>query len=294
MKQAASGSYEIIETTGPGDAMRIAREHPLPGNPDETVFVAAGGDGTCSEVANGLILREADPAKRPLYGVLPVGRGNDFAYNCGVGEDLEAALQLLVTASTVPLDAGLVIGENFPTTDTSPGRYFVNGVGIGFDTKVGFAAAKMKIQTGFSYALGAIVTIARWEEDPLLELQYGEDKVTEPLAIVSVMNGIRMGGSFHMTPKAKMDDGVFDICAIKHPSSRRRLIRIVAKYPSGKQIFLKEAIYGKAADVHIKALKGGMAAHADGETVCTEGTELTLKCLPHALRLISAGTGGAP
>jgi diacylglycerol kinase family enzyme len=102
------------------------------------------------------------------------------------------------------------------------------------------------------------------------------------------MNGRRMGGSFYMGPKALMDDGALDICIIRHPAGRLRLIQVVLQYPKGAQEKCEETIMGRGMLFHLKALEGGMAAHCDGETVCLDGKELTVKCLPGALRLIGA------
>jgi YegS/Rv2252/BmrU family lipid kinase len=286
-----SVSFKVLETTGPGNAITLVHDYPF--TPDDIV-VAAGGDGTCNEVVNGLLTRQ-DRNALPRFAVLPVGRGNDFSYNCGMGDNLEAALDILCKGKAGPLDAGRVTGGNFPN-----GRFFINGVGIGFDAKVGFAAAKLKLQSGITYALGALITIAQFEQSPTLEIQYGNrpetggklETVTDPLAIVSIMNGRRMGGIFMMAPKAEIDDGAFDICSIRHPKSRRRLIYLVSKYPHGKQIYQKETFTSRAEFFHIKALEGSMAAHCDGETVCTEGKELTMECLPHALMLIRPDAAG--
>jgi YegS/Rv2252/BmrU family lipid kinase len=270
--------FEIILTKGPGDAIEIARSLPLAEN---DAAVAAGGDGTCNEVANGLLTRKNPPPKPPVFGVLPIGRGNDFASTPGISEDPEAALEILLRGNIRPLDAGMVKGGFFPE-----GRYFVNGVGIGFDTKVGFAAAKMKIKSGLAYAAGALVTIARYEASPLLRIRYDDKEETLPAAIVSIMNGRRMGGSFFMGPDALLDDGAFDICFVRHPAGRLRLISIVLRYPKGTQGECEETRTGRASRFQLTAIEGGMAAHCDGETVCYEGKELEITCIPGALGLI--------
>lgn len=272
-------NFEIILTGGPGDALEIAKNCP-----PLDVAVAAGGDGTCNEVVNGLLTRQGASAGPPLFGLLPIGRGNDFSSSAGIPEDLEKALEILIQKKARPLDAGFVKGGFFPE-----GRYFINGIGIGFDTKVGFEAAKMKrIQSSLAYALGAIITVARYEASPLLNIRYDDQELTLPAAIVSIMNGRRMGGSFYMGPHAVLDDGALDICVIRHPVSRRRLIQIVLQYPKGAQGACEEAHMGRGSRFHLTALEGGMAAHCDGETVCLDGKELTVSCLPGALGLIGA------
>ncbi|MDR1099060.1 MAG: diacylglycerol kinase family lipid kinase [Treponema sp.] len=272
-------NFEIILTTGPGDALEIARNCP-PGD----AVIAAGGDGTCNEVVNGLLTRQKPPPEPPFFGLLPIGRGNDFSCTAQIPPEPVKALDILLQKKSRPLDAGFVKGGFFPE-----GRYFVNGLGIGFDAKVGFEAAKMKkIHSSLSYALGAIITVARYETPPVIQIKYDGKETTNPSAIVSIMNGRRMGGTFFMGPNALLDDGLLDICIIRHPKSRLRLIQIVLKYPKGAQAECEETFMDRGAHLHLKALTGGMAAHCDGETVCLDGKELEVSCLPGVLRLIGA------
>ncbi|MDR1588179.1 MAG: diacylglycerol kinase family lipid kinase [Treponema sp.] len=274
-----SRNFEIIFTKRQGDALEIVRNLPIA---EGDITVAAGGDGTCNEVVNGLLTRKPAPDNPPILGLLPIGRGNDFSSTPGIPEDPEKALEILLQGKTRPLDVGFVRGGFFPE-----GRYFVNGVGIGFDTKVGFEAAKMKhIHSGFAYALGAFLTIMRYEDAPELQIRYGDKEETLPAVIVSVMNGRRMGGSFFMGPNALLDDGELDICFIRRPPTRLKLIDVVLHYPKGTQAECEGAYAGRASTFHLKALKGGMAAHCDGETLCYEGRELEISCVPGLLRLI--------
>jgi len=270
--------YEIYLTKGVGDALKVAREFPIGEN---DVTVAAGGDGTCNEVVNGLLLRRCPTP--PVFGILPIGRGNDFSATPKIPQDVEKALQLLTTGNAKPLDAGLVIGGFFPE-----GRYFINGIGIGFDTKVGFEAAKLKIKSGISYAIGALIMLIRYEPSPVLHIRYDDNEVTLPAVLVSVVNGRRMGGSFYMGPNAVLDDGLLDICYVQHQKSRSALLKIMSHYTNGTQGECKGVTFGRGKTFHLKALEGGMAAHCDGETVCYEGKELVITCVPNALCLIEA------
>ena len=272
-------NFDLILTSGPGDAIDIARKLALS---KDDITVAAGGDGTCNEVINGLLARKN--SSPPVLGVLPIGRGNDFSSTPQIPNDCVKAMEILINRKIRPLDAGFVKGGFF-----SDGRYFINGVGIGFDTKVGFDAAKMKhVKSGLAYAFGAIINIVRYDPSPLIQIQYDNNEVTLPAAIVSIMNGRRMGGIFFMGPNAVLDDGLLDICSIRRPASRMRLIKVVSCYTKGTQIFCKEAVTGRAVNIRLKALEGGMAAHCDGETICYDGKELEISCKPQALRLIGA------
>ena len=276
--------FEILLTKGPGDAAHpagaadIVRNLPLA---EGDAVVAAGGDGTCNEVVNGLFARS--PSSPPLIGVLPVGRGNDFSSALGIPGDVEKALEILVAGKIRPLDAGFVKGGRFPD-----GRYFVNVVGIGFDTKVVFEAAKLKIKNDISYALGALINVIRYDPSPVLRIRCDENEITIPTLIVSFANGRRMGGIFHMSPDALLDDGLLDFCAAEHRSSRLKLLQIVYRYTRATHTSLEGMHTGRAVHFHLEALEGGMAAHCDGETVCENGKELEITCIPGALRVIGA------
>jgi len=271
--------YEIITTNAPGHAIEIAQNINL-NNDDLTV--AAGGDGTCNEVINGLLTRKQKNTAAPLFGIIPIGRGNDFSYTPGIPGDIKLALDCLVNGQIKPLDAGFVKGEFFPD-----GRYFINGVGIGFDTKVGFEAAKMKIKSGFSYMIGAVKMLIRFEKSPVIKINFDEKEVTLAAVLVSIVNGRRMGGSFYMGPNALLDDGLLDICYVQHQEKRGKLLKIFSHYTKGTQINCEGVKMDKGVKFHLTALAGSLAAHCDGETICYEGKELDIICFPAALRIMT-------
>jgi len=271
-------NYAIMMTNAVGEALNMARDLPIG---DNDAVIAAGGDGTCNEVINGLLLRKMPSP--PIFGLLPIGRGNDFSATPGIPQDIEKALQLLIEGKTRTLDAGFVKGGFFPD-----GRYFINGIGIGFDTKVGFEAAKMKIKSGITYVIGALKMVIRYEPSPILQIKFDGNEVTLPAVLVSIVNGRRMGGSFYMGPNAELDDGLLDICYVEHQKSRIDLMKILSHYTKGTQGKCKGVTFNRGLNFRLTALEGGMAAHCDGETICYEGKELEITCIPGALKLIGA------
>jgi YegS/Rv2252/BmrU family lipid kinase len=269
-------AYHIALTTCPGDAINIVRDYSLePG----TAVIAAGGDGTCNEVVNGLLTRgHTEP---PVFGVLPIGRGNDFASSVPVPGNYIKALDIIIRGNTRPMDAGFVKGGFFPE-----GRYFVNGLGIGFDTQVGLEAAKMKkVHSSLAYVLGAVLTVARFKPSPVLKVSWAGEEHILPALQLSLMNGRRMGGTFFMGPKAQLDDGMLDICVVEH-RTRRQVVNIIFHYTRGTQEDCPGVIMGRGMEFNLRALEGGMIAHSDGETVCLDGKALTVSCRAKALALI--------
>ncbi|HPE90365.1 MAG TPA: diacylglycerol kinase family protein [Spirochaetia bacterium] len=126
------------------------------------VVVAAGGDGTVNEVVNGLMAAKAAGKAVPVLAAFSVGRGNDFAYGADLPGALEECVAVLARGEKRAMDVGVVRGGDYPA-----GKYFANGIGVGFDTIVGLEAAKMKRVHGFmAYVLGALKTFALFPDAP--------------------------------------------------------------------------------------------------------------------------------
>lgn len=273
--------FDVARTGKPWHAAELAQQAVVEGY---DVVVAVGGDGTSNEVLNGLMLaKQADEARQVCMGIIGVGRGNDFAFGLGIPQGVEAGCQVLGLDYRRTMDVGRAIGGLYPQ-----GRYFGNGVGIGFDAVVGFEALKMKWLSGFpSYIVATLKTVFLYFQAPLVRIEYDEQVLELPALLVSIMNGRRMGGGFLMAPEGVPDDGQFDLC-IARQVSRARVFSLIPRFMAGTQGTQAEITTARAKHVEITALAGALPAHADGETLCTEGQQLTLDLLPGQVEIISA------
>jgi diacylglycerol kinase (ATP) len=275
-------SYELVVTERRGHAIGLASQAARQGIP---VVVAVGGDGTANEVLNGLMQAKEELGAARIHtamGILSVGRGNDFAYGMGVPTDLEAGVAALARGSRQHVDVGRVAGGDFPA-----GRYFGNGVGIGFDAVVGFEAAKMKRLRGFlNYVVAAIKTIYLYYHAPQVHITTDLTTFELPALMVSIMNGRRMGGGFMMAPESRVDDGLLDYC-IAAQVSKARIFALIPHFIKGDQASQPSIQMGRTRAISVTALKGSLPAHADGETLCTQGEKLELAIVPEALEMVS-------
>ena len=271
--------YDIILTEYPGHAISLAEEA---GSNGYTGVVAVGGDGTANEVINGLMNALNAGKLTSSLAVFPVGRGNDFSYGMGIPQDVEAACKLLVEGKTRKIDIGFVKGGDYPE-----GRYFGNGVGIGFDTIVGFEAAKLpSFISGIpAYLIAAIKTIFLYFNAPLLKVDMDGEVLEQPCLLVSLMNGRRMGGSFMFAPGSESDDGLLNLCIAKQVT-RIQVLGLFPKVMSGTQQDHFAIKMPTAQNVKITALSGSLPVHADGETICEAGEELEVSVLKQRLELI--------
>ncbi len=271
--------YDLIETEFPGHAISLAAEA---GSNGYDVVVAVGGDGTSNEVINGLMEAANQNRLTADLGVLPVGRGNDFSYGMGIPADLDEAINRLVDGKVRKIDIGLVKGGDYPQ-----GRYFGNGIGIGFDTIVGFEAAKLpSFISGIpAYLIAAVKTIFLFFNAPLLRLDIDGEIVEQPCLLVSVMNGKRMGGSFMFAPDSASDDGLFNLC-IAHQVTRLQVLGLFPKVMSGTQRDHPAIKMPSGKHIKVEALNGSLPVHADGETICEAGHSLDVTVLKQQLGMI--------
>jgi YegS/Rv2252/BmrU family lipid kinase len=271
--------FDLVRTEKPWNAVALAQQAVADGF---DVVVAAGGDGTANEVINGLMSAKVSGIGTAVMGVLPVGRGNDFAFSMGIPTDIETGCQILVQNHQRSVDVGRVTGGLFPD-----GRYFGNGLGIGFDAVVGFEAAKMKRLHGFaSYVVAALKTIFLYFRAPMMRIEFDDHEITIPALMVSAMNGTRQGGGFMMAPNGSPYDGLFDVC-IAHQVSRPQMFVLIQRFLAGTAENHDAIQIIRSSKVAITALEHALPAHGDGETICTDGTELTIELLPRQLEVVT-------
>jgi len=280
--------FDLVRTERPWHAAELAREAATAGYDG---VIAASGDGTANEVLNGLMWAktltsnsspcEGEGGRGCAMGILCVGRGNDFAYGMGIPTSLEAGCQVLAQGYRRVVDVGRVVGGLYPE-----GRYFGNGIGIGFDAVVGFEAVKMTHLSGFlSYIVAVLKTVFLYYKAPLVALEYDGQTTTLPALMVSVMNGRRMGGGFMMAPEGKPDDGLLDLC-IARQVSRARIFALVPHFMRGTQATQEPIQTGRTRRIVATAIEGVLPAHADGETLCTDGKRLEIELLPGQIEFI--------
>lgn len=276
--------YHLARTERPWHAAELAEQAAREGY---DVIVSASGDGTLNETLNGLMRARQAGFNHAALGVIAIGTGNDFAGGVGIPADFERSLSILLSNKRRKIDVGLVKGGDYPQ-----GRYFGNGIGIGFDAAVGFAALKVRFLRGLpAYLIGAIQTVFFYYTPPRLRIELDGEPIEQYSLMVSIMNGYRMGGGFRMAPHSRPDDGLFDLC-IAEQASKLRIFQLIPMFIQGRQEGQPEIKMRRARQVRVTALEGDFPAHADGETLCTNGKELMVELHAGELEVV-CGAGSA-
>ncbi len=258
-----------VPTIAPGDATRLAEEQARHG---ATRILVVGGDGTCSEVAEG-ILRSGKPVE---MGPLPGGTGNDFLLSLGV-RTLEEAAARIARGEPRLLDAGMARWE------AGQSRGFLGVFGTGFMAKVcDLANRRYKWAGARSYSLAVFPEVARLASPATRLVLDGRDE-SGPYALVAVCNVSRMGGGMLIAPDASPEDGLFDVIALRQVG-RARLLRLFPLLFSGRHVGRPEVLVARARKVEIAPAEPSPLL-GDGEVYGRTPVEVEL--LPRALRVLA-------
>lgn len=216
-------------------------------------ILAAGGDGTIMEVANGYIQNPFD--KKPPLGILPIGTGNAFIRDLGykTGE-IKEVIENLNPKNTKWIDAGIAQNGSAPF-------YFFNIIGVGFTSDVTVTAQKFKWLGNFAYTIGIFYrALALKTEATIIEI---DGKRLELDTLFVEVSNTRYTSNFLMAPAASFEDGLLDITILKKMNTFQ-LMKSFPKILTGEHIHLKEVISLQGKDIKIST-KNSKAVSPDGE-----------------------------
>jgi len=231
------GDVVIRYTARRGHARDLAADATRDGH---RLIVAVGGDGTFSEIANGVLatVEAGQVAEQPAVGLLNVGTGGDFRRSLGIGEGFECCLDALASGRERWIDVGRA---SFRGHEGAPvGQYFVNVLSAGLGGLVDRYIETMPSFIGgrAGYYLAALRAVLVSRERPL-EARVtwrGEsrDQVI-PAYLVAVCNGRWFGGGMDVAPMALPDDGRLEVITITAPSKPYLADRVRGVY-SGRHL----------------------------------------------------------
>ncbi|MDE0154581.1 MAG: diacylglycerol kinase family lipid kinase [Gammaproteobacteria bacterium] len=266
-----SGSQgQLTFTSASGDARRFAQEAVSDGI---RFVIACGGDGTLHEVVNGIAT-----VPDVTLGVLPCGRGNDFAATVGVPLKPKAAIATLLSGAAIRVDLGCCYRQ--PAT----GSYFTTIATCGYDTEVSRRAAKgTPLFAGTaSYAYAAVETLFYYE--PAFVRLEGDFGVYEgPLLLAATGITSRYGGGFQILPNARIDDGLFDVCIIR-PVSSLTVLRLLPALFWGGHVSHPAVSMHQTRTLRIET-DTPMLLYADGEPMCE--TPATIEIIKEGLSVMA-------
>jgi len=260
-------SWEIVETRSSGEATEIASRAAKRGT---TIVAAAGGDGTLSEVLNGVIGSNA------CLALLPLGTGNDFARSVGLHDNLPRAVFTLFQGQPRSIDVGVAAG-----------RHFLNVSGCGFDAVVADRAnhGPKWLSGAVAYLWAVLGELARYRAAEFTLEVDGKVRTLRAM-MCSVANAQTYGGGMRIAPDAQLDDGLFDLCLLSETSK----IEFILAFPRvfrGTHTTHPKIEMLRASKVRIETTPP-LPLLVDGEICGTTPVEFTI--LPRAIQFLFPAT----
>lgn len=257
-------------TRAPGHATELAFEAVAKGT---EAVVAAGGDGTICEVAEGL-----HHAGSGVLGILPLGTGNDTARTLGVPRTLAGAVAALRQPQIREVDL-MQVGP----------RVVVNAVGLGMLGAINVRAASLKKVRGLgAYLAAAVHTLFRYQP-PTVEVHTGSFRYRGPMTILAIHNGPTTGGGFRLAPGAVPDDGQLEACLVEGVGVVGRIPRLLAalrgrlhRWPKSHFLRFRRLCF---------SCQEPLDMHLDGNPWLSPAGELEVTVLPRALQVLLPARG---
>ena len=254
--------YDILYTKYAGHGTELAQEAV---RKSYDIVVVSGGDGTLNEIAKALVGSET------LLGIIPVGSGNGLAHHLKIPINPIQAIEVINKTKSITIDTAYV-NDNL----------FVSIAGVGFDALVAKKFTKVKRRGFLSYF--KIIAKEYPKYKPLnYVINIDGKQFARKALFISFANSDQFGYNTTIAPKAKIDDGMIDVCIVK-------------KIPIIELPFLAHLLYWKQIDKSkfIETIKGKKflieqekksTVNIDGEAVKLE-KDLVVKINPLSLKII--------
>jgi YegS/Rv2252/BmrU family lipid kinase len=276
------GGVDLVTTNRPGHAIELARQAADDGY---DLVVAAGGDGTISDVVNGVMRGSKAIAK---LGIIPIGSGNDLAWSLKISTDVATAVHQLFKGQPRTIDLARI--------EDDQGRFRIvdNNIGIGFDAIVVIATENITRIHGFLMYLTAVLrTIATYSQMPKITAFFDDEKVEQTIMMISFGVGPRGGGGFLLTPDAKQHDDLVDTLTA-NKMGRLSMIGLLLKVFNGSHVHSRRVTMRQNKQIRVRADRP-LPIHTDGEMFAypqDNVREVTITSLPAAIQVIVKGEIG--
>ena len=267
--------------------------------PDAQAVLIFGGDGTVHRHLPTLVENRIPTL------IVPVGSGNDFARAIGIRsrQDAFAAWANFVAGVGVvrsidvgtitpiePLKIGPrssehhVLGKVIPfrrpgkASEAGPQHVFCCVGGVGLDAAANKRANNMSqwMRGRKGYVIAALQETARWRPVHIrVEFPDAARVLEGEATLVAFGNAPEYGGGMRVAPKARLDDGLLDLCFVRR-ASRSKILRFFPTVFSGAHLRLPEVEYMQVERFTIHT-EHSMDVYADGEFICTTPIEVGVR-----------------
>jgi diacylglycerol kinase (ATP) len=277
----AGVDYKLAITERPGHGSELAARAVREGF---SPVIAAGGDGSISEVVNGMLqgVENFDELKSTPLGVLPLGTANDFCVNLHMPLDIPSATKVIANGQTRSIDLGEVrFGSENQT------RYFDNNSAIGLEPSVTLIQQRIKRLRGVMRYLVATLIGVYHNPQWIMQIEWEGGRFNGMANLVTVGINPLTGGLFYMTPHADPYDGLLTFVYGSVPT-RMKILSILPKtMKPGPGSYVEHPTIHEINSPWVKIhSETPTPLHADGEIQSETVQDLEYRVLPACLPVL--------
>jgi diacylglycerol kinase (ATP) len=280
------GSFSVAFTETPGQGIHLAGDAARAG---VKLIIACGGDGTISEVANGIL----NSGKDVELGILPSGTGGDFRRTLEIPVQSRNASKILREGRTRRIDVGRVSFIDHEGAEAS--RYFLGVASCGMSTQV-IERVKSGAPDWFpenapnwiggrlSFGAALLQTAMRSDRSQVV-VQLDESQERHlTIANLCIANARYFGGGMKVAPHAKLTDGKLDVISVGDLSAYKIFTRAPRLY-LGSHMSMPEVSHALARKIYVRPAnkREDIALEVDGEL--PGRLPATFQVIPEALRV---------
>lgn len=253
-----------------------------PGNPlaGADAALVFGGDGTVHDHLGDFVANQV-----PVLPV-PLGSGNDFHTAVGLGSIGDALSAWRDFAGghlrSSRIDVGMI--SQLSLLEPKFVSHFCCVGGVGLDSEANRRANAMPrwLRANGGYIAAVFGAVAAYKPQRIgIESSVGQ--LSEPAMFVAFANAQSYGGGMRIAPRARLDDGLLDVCFVRKVK-KGRLLRLFPTVFSGAHLGIPEVEYLQSERLRIET-ETPLDVYADGEFICQTPIEVTV--VPKAMRVIA-------
>lgn len=258
----AGASLDVEASSSPEHLTRIAAESSRAGYDRVAI---CGGDGTLHFAA-----REFDLI-RGTMALIPLGSGDDFARVVGIPRAIRESCQTAMRGRVREVDVAVANGLRY-----------LGVAGFGFDSEVARFANRVHFLKGSAVYLYSIFRVLPQFTPHRVTITMNGQRRSEEIMFAAVGNSRQYGGGIRITPDAKIDDGLLDLCIV-HRTSRAQLLATLPRAYTGSHVKKPFVEMGRGKEFSFESERP-MDVFADGEYLTQ--TPVRFALAPEKLRIV--------
>ena len=249
--------FELHKTSVSGDEIMLVKKATSLGY---RKILCIGGDGTIQKIVAGIQIQKNIPKENVLFGLVPLGTGNDWAKSKGISLKISASIPFLNSGKIKTQDVGLA---NIKAGEKEIKRYFITYSGVGFDSFMLKKIQSYKWLGKFSYLFCALMNFMNYKNIEV-EIETDDAKINSKVFLLGVGLCKFTGGGMQLIKTPAGSSGQLNM-TIAEDLSKTEIIKIFFSLFNGG-VFKKRKILTLSSEkILIVAKNTVLTCQGDGE-----------------------------